>query len=75
MNETDWVIPASAKLPFVGMFWRSLLGYNMPMNGAVLLAKVSRSVIDTMIVENPIAPNDARIVPNGPVFNRQEVVL
>jgi hypothetical protein len=72
MNETNWVMLESVELPFV---WQCLLGYGMLMNRAAELTGVSRPVINTMIVNDPIAPNDGQIAPNGPVFNMQEVVL
>jgi hypothetical protein len=75
MNETDWVIPQSTKLPFVGIFWQSLLGYGMLMSREAELTKVPLPVINKMIVENSIAPNDSQVVPKRPVFYMQEVVL
>jgi len=62
MDTTNQVTPQPTKLPFIDVFRQSQLGYDMLVTRGAELAKIPRSVVDAMIVGNPVAPNDAQAV-------------
>ena len=63
MDETKHQVTLPpTKLSFIDLFRQSQLGYDMLVIKGAELAKVPRSVVNAMIVGNPVAPDDAQAV-------------
>lgn len=56
----EGILSQPPKLPFIDIFRQSQPDYDMLVTIVAELAKVYRSIINTLIVGNPIAPNDAQ---------------